>query len=505
MSNLISNSKDWFKDRGYLHLTGRTNISYKTKVKSYVSNPKKVKKHCFSPLILRRVKGRRYKFSEPLGMRSHKSVDDKGNIICNAKMRSIMYATHIDSHIYSYYTHMVIQPKYEAYLKKHSVLNSSITAYRQIQSDDESLRYKYNVDFAKEVFDEIKKRQDCCVLAFDIKDFFPSLNHHLLKSIWSKIIGKKTLPKDHYAVYKSITNFSYFFYDDLRLRYKGHLNEKKIAKLKNEGKFQLFNGFLDFKESEIQVYKNQKKREGVIAGIPQGLPISALLANIYMLPFDENIVKKLVEPRNCYYRRYSDDLVVICKTEEVEVVENVISEEINKIKLTISPTKTEKFRFKNISNRLECFEIKNDQLIPNSYLQYLGFDFYGYKTLIKSANISRFYREMKESIAMKNKRIRSVQNKYLTDDAIIYKRKIFRLFSFRGIKSREIPANRMIFNNDRLGKKEFKRKYRGNFIKYAYRASEIMEAPEIKRQLRRHMIILKKYMTHFDLDNLPNK
>lgn len=493
--------KDWFKDRGYLHLTNRINKVDRGNVLHYVSNSKKIQKHRFSPFILKQSNNRRYKFSYKLNRRSHKAVDDKGQVTSNVKMRPIMYATHIDSHIYSYYSHKIIQPAYEKFLSCNVVLNRCITAYRQIPNDD-GVRFKYNVDFAKEVFDEIKLRKDCAVLAFDIKNFFPTLNHSQLKRIWSRILGSKSLPKDHYAVFKSITNYSYFYYDDLRQRQKGHLNEKKIAHLKNKGKFKLFENYLDFEESAIQVYKNQKKKDGVISGIPQGLPISAMLANLYMLPFDENIVQRLVKLKGCYYRRYSDDLVVICDFKDIDETQEVILEEIEKIKLIISPEKTEKFQFKTINNKLECYKIRKDQLIPNSYLQYLGFEFYGHKTLIKSANISRFYREMKESIAMKAKRIEKIQQKYLTDEAVIYKRKLYRLYSFKGIKSRELPSSKLVFKNGKLEKKTFSRKYRGNFIKYSYRAADIMEAPEIKRQLRRHMIVLKKYMQQFNFDNI---
>ena len=496
-----SSKKDWFKDRGYLHLTNRINKKDKPKVLSYVSNPKLISKHRFSPFIFKAIKSRRFKFSDDFGKRSHKAVNEKGEIESNAKLRPIMYATHIDAHVYSYYAHEVIQPKHEALLKANSKLDESVTAYRRI-STDEGVRFKYNVDFAKDVFDEIKKRKDCCALAFDIKNFFPSLNHQQLKRIWSEVLGTKSLPKDHYNIYKSITNFSYFYYNDLRVSKKGNLDEKKIAKLKNNGKFQFFGDMNDFLDSDIQIYKNQKKTDGKIAGIPQGLPISALLANIYMLPFDRQIISDLVEKKNCFYRRYSDDLVVVCKAEDVNEVENFVMNEIKKIKLDISPSKTEKFRFKTENNQLKCFKIENDKYIPNAYLQYLGFDFYGDKILIKSANISRFYREMKESIRMKNKRVEKVQEKYLTDDRIIYKRKIIRLFSFKGEKSRLLPAKKQVFRNGKLETDYFDRKYRGNFIKYAYRASDIMEAPEIRRQVRRHYIILKDYMRKFGFDNI---
>ena len=500
MNKLIKHQKDWFRDRGYLHITNRTTERNRKYLERYIKNPVAIASHRFSPLILKQTNTRRYKYSLALNKRSHKSLDDKGSLTSNAKVRPIMYATHIDSNIYSYYSQRIIQPKYEDYLKENSKLNDCVTAYRQIKSDDK-VRFKYNVDFAKEVFEEIKQRGTCAVLAFDIENFFPTLNHPQLKKIWSKILGTKTLPKDHYALYKSITNYSYFYYDDLRKRNKGHLDEKKIAQLRNQGKFQFFNNYSEFQESGIQVYKNQTTGKNKISGIPQGLPISALLANLYMLPFDESIIDNLVKSKGCYYRRYSDDLVVVCNTNDVNDIEKFILSEIKKIALTISPSKTEKFQFGYVNNKLSCFKIENNKLTPNSSLQYLGFDFYGYKTLIKAGNLSQFYREMKESISMKSKRIEAVQKKYLTNESIVYKRKVYRLYSFRGIQSRKLPASKAILQDGKLINKQFSRKYRGNFIKYAYRASDIMDAPEIRRQVRRHMRVLKNYLSQFDFDN----
>lgn len=492
--------KDWFRVRGYLHLTNRLKTSDRPAVYKYVSNPRLVQKHRFLPLILREFRTRRYRFSEELGRHSHKVVDDRGQVVSNKKIRPIMYATHIDSNVYSFYAQQILQPKYEAVLKQDDVLNESVTAYRQLKSA-EKLRFKYNVDFAKEVFDEIKRRGDCGVLALDIKNFFPSLDHSLLKRTWCKILDKNSLPKDHYNIFKAVTNYSYFYYDDLRKKYRGHLDEKKIAQLRNKGKHQFFENYQDFQDSGIQVYKNPKDKEGKIRGIPQGLPISALLANMYMLPFDQRIIEELVEGRACYYRRYSDDLVVICDATELDQVEEIVLQEIEKLNLVISKEKTEKFHFYSTKQGLHCAKLVGDQTIPNSYLQYLGFDFYGDKTLIKSSNLSAFYREMKGSISRKRKRIEAVQIKNLTSDEIIFKRKIYRLYSYKGVKSRQLIKRKELNWNGRMIPSTVERKYRGNFIKYAYRSSERMEAPEIKRQVRRHMRILKNYMAEMDLNS----
>ena len=50
-------------------------------------------------------------------------------------------------------------------------------------------------------------------------------------------------------------------------------------------------------------------------GIPQGSPISDIIANMYMLDFDQ-AVKNLSDKRDWYYRRYSDDILLIVPANE---------------------------------------------------------------------------------------------------------------------------------------------------------------------------------------------
>ena len=151
--------KDWFKDRGYPHFSNKTPNRIRKNIEKYVSKNANVSKHSFYPLLLKELKQRRYKLSDFEGIekRSHKK-SKKGLVISNTKIRNILYATHIDAHIYAYYAHKIITPKYEEYLKKNVNLRNSITAYRQIKTADD-VKYKNNVHFAKDVFDEIKKRE----------------------------------------------------------------------------------------------------------------------------------------------------------------------------------------------------------------------------------------------------------------------------------------------------------------------------------------------------------
>jgi hypothetical protein len=351
----MKKTKDWFKDRGYPHFSNKTPLSIKDDIERYILNSEKVAKHSFYPLIFKEIKQRRYKLSDFNGIyrHSHKKIDKKGKIVSNTKIREIMYASHIDAHIYSYYAQKIISPKYEDYLMKNNDLSNAVSAYRQILTDDK-LKFKNNVHFAKDIFEEIRKRENCVVLAFDIENFFPTLNHKKLKLIWANIIGFKTLPKDHYNIFKSATNFSYVKLNDLRIR-KNHFNEKKIAKLKKEGKHTFFENVKELIDSGIVIHKNQKHKNGNLIGIPQGLPISALLANMYMLPFDESIINELTLKKNIFYRRYSDDIIVICKEEQVEFVEDFVINQVKEIELVISLEKTEKtlFKINSVQNDLK--------------------------------------------------------------------------------------------------------------------------------------------------------
>ena len=498
-------TKDWFKDRGYPHFSNKTPLSERKDCEEYVSDRFKVAKHSFLPLIFKEIKQRRFKKSEINGIvrRSHKKQKKNGKVVSNTKIREILYASHLDSHVFSYYTQKIITPNYEKIIKKHTNLSDSISGYRKIPTID-NLKFKNNIHFAKDIFDEVKKRNNCVVLAYDIENFFPSLNHKLLKLNWARVMGCKSLPKDHYNIFKASTNFSYVKLNDLKT-HKNHFDEKKLAKYRKLGKNTFFENINELISSDITIYKNQQHKKGKLIGIPQGLPISALLANIYMLPFDEAMITELTEKANIYYRRYSDDIIFICLENEVDKVEKFVKEEIEKIKLIISFEKTEKTLFKLENNVLQSYKMDGTNLIKNIPLNYLGFEFYGNKTLIKSKNLAGFYRKMKSTVKRKYNRVYNINQNKLLDKSPIFKRKIYRLYTFKGTKNRKLPSRRINYKNQKCIITNIEKKYRGNYDKYVYRASEEMNSPEIKNQIKNHWKILQKTMLKYSFSNVKEK
>lgn len=449
---------DWIKEKGYLHLSPSLKLGEDwVRYFQNITNRKYIEKYAFYPLIHTILKDRKYKKGDS---EKHKHSGDRRHCHFHRdtnkpekshKLRPLHYASHMDALIYGYYKE-ILNDLYENKLKENPLLDLSINAYRKIKISKENSKGKSTIHFAKEAFDEIKtrgKEEDVCVLTFDLKSFFPSLNHQFLKQKWKWLLGVDELPKDHYNVFKACTKFKYVLLDDLRVQRKNKggrrlgFDESKLAKIRKEKGFKcFFESNEEFrktiKEGKLRIYSNpffSKEKKNI--GIPQGLPISALLANLYLYDFDLKIINNLVIEKGAYYKRYSDDIVIICKPNQSEFIEKYIYDLVEESKVQISKNKTEKFIFKNIAyspkhneKRLTSFKVnkvtKEERETP---LLYLGFEFRGYKTVIKSANLSSYYRKIISITKRRCKRARILLNKNPEAKKAVYINQIKKLYN----------------------------------------------------------------------------
>ena len=109
--------------------------------------------------------------------------------------------------------------------------------------------------------------------------------------------------------------------------------------------------------------KDEYKRE---FGIPQGLSISNILANIYLEGIDEQLGSLGLK-----YFRYVDDILHFLGDEKSDEIENTIKDELKKIKLEINESKT------------ECY-------LTDRSFDYLGYNLSLPKVSIKDNNVDRF-------------------------------------------------------------------------------------------------------------------
>lgn len=370
--------------KGYFHFDYPLHIS---KVKSYVQNQEKIAEHSFFPLIAYQQENDKYTTDilEYTDGRPYKEAP-----------RPIKYAGHLDGYIYKYYAKQ-LNEAYNQWAKDNHIDEHS-TAYRT------NKKGKSNINFAAEVIEYIARYDEVFILVGDFKSYFDSFDHYLLKEKLYKVLGIDHLPNDWFNIFKSVTKYGYvekkdveeYFGDEGFLRHQGY--RKFTTKDKTFSQFR--------KEYKVKTNKLNRK------GVPQGVPISAMLANIYAIDFDYEI-KSIVEENRGIYRRYSDDFIIVIPKiiEEIEYTERqfeglkeTVKETARQNKLEIAESKTKSYR--KINNTI-C-KISEDATPEKSSIDYLGFVYDGSNVTIRQKSVERFYRRMRKTVrAMEKKRRRN--------------------------------------------------------------------------------------------------
>jgi len=406
----------WYRQRTYPHFDRPLSFE---RAKDYVTDPKKVEYHEFLPLLAYDIKARRY--------RGH---DDK-----RTKSRPIKYAAHLDGYIYSYYC-LLLSKLYDQRIR-HLDLDASVIAYR-------SGRGLSNIDFAQQAFEEIRRRGKCVAIALDISGFFDSIDHQKLEEEWCKTLSVVKLPKDHLSVFRSVTRWSEVDREECykRLAIKDD-REAPRPLCKNAREFrEKIKGKGTGRETLLTVNKYHY-------GVPQGTPMSALLSNIYMVPFDETM-KELESKIDGYYRRYSDDILWICDQQHKDQVMQAVD--------TALENRGDHLKRKEEKTDISFFDIKKGQLEADKPLQYLGFIFDGRKRLLRSPTLARYWRRLVYAVRAAKRQARDAK---------------------KSGKNPKVFRKKLNSDLTHLGK--------GNFVTaYAYKAQKKMGGKGIRRQLARH-------------------
>lgn len=499
------NKKDWFKLKKYPHIGKKLEENERfTWIEEYIKNPESIKKHSFLPLIHRTSKVRKFRkiYSKDDGTLT-KQKNNKNRISQGPKKREIYYASHLDSLIYSYYSSLVYT-EYEKSLEDYN-LKDVVTAYRSISKNIENHESsnKCNIDFANDVFNYIRNynSEEFCAITFDISSFFDELDHSILLQQLIELVGiNGKLKDDYFNVYKNITRYGYveivdifkLFQDNIIIEGRGKKRVSKIKYLKKE-KAISFCSKEDFIKNKRKLIRNNKYEENTSKirkkGIPQGSPISSTLANLYLLKFDK-IINDVLVKHNGIYRRYSDDMVVVCPLNKKKEIINLFQSAITDVKLRVQSHKTQVFIFKKIEDKLICGEYYPNTINWNKNFCYLGFDFDGQFTYLKSSSIAGYYRKMKRTI----KRAKYYSNRKTNKNkGEVFKRRILMKYSYKGAKRKRV----WLWSEKQKGFTKSERYDWGNFLSYANKASNEMDNNKIKGQIKKHWKILNK--------NLPKK
>lgn len=446
------------------------------KIVGYVTNQKTIARHQFRPLIRRTI------------VKHPHRPSDNGTVKRIRKERPLTYASHLDANIYAYYADQ-LQKRYEDFVAKEK-LDDVVVAYRKIPCAN-GMGNKCNIDIAADVFryvkSELRAGREVAVITFDIKGFFDNLDHKLLKCTWKQTMDMDEMPKDVYKVFKSVTKYSFVSEEALFDLYKDCIicckNKKLVNRPVKKMRYLRKHNAVAYCTTDCI---KKIKRHGLLEvnnggiGIPQGLPISAVLANVYMRGFDVK-VHQFIQSKGGIYKRYSDDIIVVCPIAEAMACKKFVMDSIVDVNLEIENHKTNLFEIHIVHGVPRCFHEDKGE---DKAIEYLGFAFDGQRVLLKSASLCRYYNKMYVDKRRHKRWAISVNNQ---TNGRVFTNQIVRRFTLAGAKRHHIliPQSDGSF-------KQSKKKTFGNYLNYAYKAADVMNEPGIKRQLRRNLHKVKK-------------
>ena len=373
-----------------------------------------ISRHSFHPLLAYKRRERRIDF-------------DQSPWFIDFKDREIRYACHRDAAIFSLCANE-ITPHYEKGLRKRG-LQDNVTAYRAGIGS--------NVDFALDLFNQIRDRSTCYVACFDVSKFFDNICHVKLKDRICELMGVASLPPHLYRVFRQVTEARYVNREAVEPALGGAAGKARLCSP------------TQFRSKIAPLISAAAKK-----GVAQGTSLSGLFANIYMIDFDAKIAEA-VRLVGGVYRRYSDDIAVIAP-DYISLcnLTRLINLEISHLELEINSKKTTVSGFYKTSSGLSR---------SFSDLQYLGFTFDGDRILIRSSSLRKFYSKMRMNV-----------------------RRYVRLAAKNGIPKSELHMRGLVRRFTHWGDDR-------NFVQYAYRAARKMAAPGIKRQLRNHVPLFQAH------------
>ena len=434
----------------YTHFDRRVSLE---KCFGYITSPDKVSHHGFYPFIHYTIKSRKVKNgkkSEP-------------------KKRQIYYAAHIDGWIYRYYAHL-INEVYNRRVKEDGI-DSVAVAYRT------DLK-KSNIDFAKDAFQHIREARSCYVMIGDFTDFFDNLDHVYLKKQLCDLLAVDSLSDDVYAVYKNVTRFSYVELQDL-LALNGFEDTPKGRKEFNDRSRKRALSSNQFRQNKNLIHAAPHSGYGV----PQGSPISAVLANVYMLSAD----KKLQEYVSSFcgiYMRYSDDFIVIIPQGVVDfsthykAVKAILDSIPN---LELKDSKTKVFHFENLSVENCTSSFINDGGNGKNVIEFLGFSFDGENIRIRDKTISKYYNRL-------YRKLRTIvkDQGYTPNNRRISGKNLYKRYSYKG------SLGYLKKKVKKTGKPLDKNQAHGNFLDYVAKNQKEFVGEPIDVATKRHMQKIRK-------------
>lgn len=348
----------------YVHIDFPLNFKESTVFYKNIQSEQKVKEHRFLPLIKYTLDFKKYNSHE--------------NTLKN-KQRPIAVVSHKDAGIYALYADK-LNEHYNSFSMA-AEFSQNAVAYRNAAE----FKGVSNITTAKEVFDFIDVNKNGYVIKGDFKGFFDNLDHKILNNNIKTVLNYSgvEITSDWQRVLKNLEKFTFIEKSLLEQEMALQNLEFPVRRGKNEAYFSNLKSFGNFiKANKVLLNKNSQ------FGIPQGTSLSAVLANVYMIEFDDFISNK-VKSMGGIYKRYSDDFIIVIPELKIsdgvfdDFVECVIKSSQTLLKLEIEKNKTNLFKFHEGN-------FDNLKTGGKTGLDYLGFVFSDNTVSVRPKSIYKF-------------------------------------------------------------------------------------------------------------------
>ena len=420
-------------------------------VRDWLNDPEKIACHSFLPLISNEIVSRQKRKIEEFRF-YEKTLQETANPqvqeLCRdgiakfkkngpVKKRPIRMCSNRDTLVFAHYSRMLGE-FYEKYTRDLG-FSECVLAYRNTPiAEINGVKCSFRtIPAVYDVVQYVKNHNNKCVaLAFDMSSFFDCIDHQNLKKEWKKVLGVDELPADHYNIYKALTRYCYVERSEIEeyVRYMDSAEGRKTDNAEKNATVKAgagseninnnqpcttqerrilrkyFTSIGDFRKFRKWYSQNPKyaahnsfhKNPGLAykdapCGIPQGLSISAILSNIYMIPFDK-AVSAYAREKGYLYRRYCDDIMLVgdIAHDDIMKVYEFIAGEIRKrgLKLKLHPFIQD---FYNPYSKSQVYDFSSPD-IKKLPMQYLGFYFNGSEVRIREGSIAGFYRNMDKAV-----------------------------------------------------------------------------------------------------------
>ena len=215
--------------------------------------------------------------------------------------------------------------------------------------------------------------------------------------------------------------------------------------------------------------------------------MSGVLANIYMINFDE-VLNNLIKQYKGYYRRYCDDMIIVLPDnmirnfssfkKELEEIFNIKDEQTGDKLVILSPEKTKVY---HLSPNDSIKEVSSETR-PVKSISFLGFSYDGIFVRIRDKTISRYYNRMYKKMRTIKRQHGYVKKKGDDKYKKISCRNLYQMYTIKGAYCRGLNG-----------------KVVGNFITYAERARKkfsigFAETNKTDQVCKRHLIKVRKYL-----------